>query len=171
MKYLYAVDNFLARFEKILVVVLFSALVLLITVSIFFRNFIYSSMPRLVEAGPAMVVWLALMGASLALKYQRHIKLELFLRFAPASVGRWATRSVGLFGMACMGVLCWASFDFVANEIDIFGAVGWRSIIFPLFFALAFLRFLIQSLCPTSKEPSDLQPLAPPGDLPKAQSS
>ena len=171
MKYVYALDNLLARIEKALVVVLFGALVLLITFSIFFRSFIYSSMPRLVEGGPAMVVWLALIGASLALKYQRHIKLELFLRFVPVGVEEWVTRAVGLFGMACMGALCWASVDFVINEIEIFGALGWRSVIFPLFFAIATFRFFIQTLCPPSRESSQGKPISQAPDLPEAQSS
>ena len=136
------IDDGLAACEKGLVVGMFAALVLILVFNIVTRNILQVSFQRLLEIAPALVLWLSLIGATLGLKYQRHIRLELMLRFCPPAARRWAGSITGLFGAAVMGLLCRASFGFVRNEIGIFGAWGWLSVIFPLFFALSCFRYV-----------------------------
>jgi TRAP-type C4-dicarboxylate transport system permease small subunit len=93
-----------------------------------------------------MVLWLSLLGASLALRSERHIKLELLLRFFPKWVKTWAFRTTSLFGMAVMAILFWAAISFFKEELSIFGAQGWFSLISPLFFGLMTFRYLIRFL-------------------------
>ncbi len=80
--------------------------------------------------------------STLGLKYQRHIRLELLLRFCPPSMKRMAGVVTGLFGAVVMGILFYTSLGFVGNEIAIFGGWGWLSVILPLFFALSCFRYL-----------------------------
>lgn len=148
------IDRFLAALEKTLVVVLFSALVLSLAVNIVSRNLFDASYARVLELAPAMVLWLAMLGSTLALRENRHIRLEILLRFCPPSVRRVARIATGGFGMAVMGVLCWAAVDFVQNEVAIFGPWGWLSVIFPIFFAIALFRFFMSALDRT-REPSN----------------
>ena len=103
----------------------------LILFNIVSRNLSHLSFQKILEIAPTFVLWLALLGASLALKSRRHIRLELLLRFCPFSVRQAAGIATGLFGMAVMGILFYASLGFVANEIAIFGPWGWLSTIFP----------------------------------------
>ena len=135
------IDNYLALFEKSLVVTLYSALILVITFNIFTRNIFDYSSQKILEIAPAFVLWLALTGATLALKNQRHIKIELLLRFCNEQIRFLANITSCVFGMAVMGVLFWASLAFIKNELAIFGPRGWISFIFPLFFAISFFRY------------------------------
>lgn len=90
-----------------------------------------------------MVLWLALVGASLALRDGRHIKIEFLRRFLPVTWGRWADLAVSLFGLVVMGVLMVAALFFTQGEIAIFGVTGWTTAVIPIFFALATFRFFL----------------------------
>ncbi len=141
MGYIKKIDDYLALFEKSVVVILYWGLILLIAFNIFTRNIFNFSVQKILEIAPAFVLWLALAGATLALRKQRHIKLELLLRFCPERIRFWAHIASCVFGMTVMGVLLWVSLGFVKNEITIFGLRGWISVVFPLFFSISFFRF------------------------------
>lgn len=144
MRFIRKFDEFLAVFEKSLVVVFLSALILLITFNVISRNLFQISFQKILEISPSLVLWLALIGSSLALRNQRHIKLEVLLRFCSDKYKAFAIISGSAFGMTVMGILFWVSIEFVRNEIVIFGKWGFISIIFPMFFAISFFRYFIQ---------------------------
>jgi TRAP-type C4-dicarboxylate transport system permease small subunit len=143
MRFIRKFDEFLALFEKTLTVAFFSALILLITFNIISRNLFQISFQKILEISPSLVLWLALLGSSLALRKQRHIKLEILLRFCSDKFNTFAFIAGSVFGMTVMGILFWVSIDFVGNEIVIFGKWGLISIIFPMFFGISFLRYFI----------------------------
>jgi len=136
------VDDALALFEKSVIVLCFSMLVFFIIFNILSRNLFHLPSHKLFEASPNLVLWLALLGASLALKGQRHIRLELVLRYCSDRIRWWAAVAVNLFGALVMGILLVASFEFVSNEIAMFGDWGRLSMIFPFFFSAAGFRYL-----------------------------
>ncbi len=142
MKLIQKVDDALATVEKGLVVILYAALILMICFNILSRNLFNYASQKTLEILPVMVLWLALIGSTLALKKQRHIKIELLLRFCSQKTRLWANITTCLFGMAAMGLLFWVSLDFIHSEVDVFGHWGWVSIIFPLFFLISIFRFL-----------------------------
>ena len=144
MKYFRKIDARLAGLEKILAVVLFLLLAFGIVINIISRNLLHVSLDCVLEFSPALVLWLALIGSSLALKEQRHIKIEIFMKIAPPRLRAAARVITSVFGMGVMGILAVAAMEFVRNEIGLFGAKGWPSVIFPVFFTAAFLRFFIQ---------------------------
>jgi TRAP-type C4-dicarboxylate transport system permease small subunit len=135
-----------AAIEKAAVVFIFTALVFLLFFNIVSRSVFQTSFQRVLEFVPTLVLWLALIGSSLALREARHIKIELLLRFCPPRLQTLLRRIVGVFGMVVMGILCAASLEFLQNEIGMFGPAGWRSIIMPIFFGTAFFRFLLRAL-------------------------
>jgi TRAP-type C4-dicarboxylate transport system permease small subunit len=139
-------DDALVLIEKSVIVACFALLVFLIVFNILSRNILHLPSHQIFEAGPRLVLWLALLGASLALKQQRHIRLEVLLRYCSRRVRLWAAVAVDLFGAAVMGILLMASFAFVSNEIAMFGMWGRLSVIFPIFFGLAALRYLTDLL-------------------------
>ena len=141
-------DNVLACIEKGVILVVFTLLVVMVLFTIVSRNLMHIPTHQFFETAPALVLWLALIGASLAMKRRRHIRLELVVRHLPSMLHRTADILVNLFGAAVMGLLLVAAVDFVANEIAIFGARGWLSSIFPIFFGLAGLRYLIGIMAP-----------------------
>ena len=144
MQFIRKFDEFLAVFEKFLVVVFFSALILLITFNVVSRNLFQISFQKILEISPSLVLWLALIGSSLALRNQRHIKLEILLRFCSDKFKAFAIISGSAFGMTVMGILFGVSIEFVGNEIILFGKWGLISIIFPMFFATSLFRYFIQ---------------------------
>jgi len=142
------IDTWLAAAERALTVALFFALVASIAVNIIARNLFQTSFQLLLEIGPALVLWLALIGSTLALRENRHIKIELLLRFCSPRLTTLAGRLCGLFGMVVMALLGVASLEFVTNEVAIFGTRGWLAVAFPAFFTIAFFRFLTRALAP-----------------------
>ena len=139
-------DKMIAQVEKVAVVFLFGCLIGSIVINILSRNFFQTSSDLLFELTPIMVLWLALLGASLAMRSERHIKLELVLRFCPQGIKRWAFGITSLFGMAVMAVLFVASISFFREELAFFGARGWFSIISPIFFGSMTFRYLVRFL-------------------------
>ncbi len=141
MRFIKQIDDFLEKIEKILAVSLFSGLALLITFNILSRNIFDYSFEKIFETAPILVLWLALVGSSLALKKRRHIKMELLLRYCPAICRYYSNYAVSFFGMAVTGILFYSSLQFVSNEVQIFGNKGFFSVIFPMFFVLSFFRY------------------------------
>lgn len=148
------VDDALALFEKSVIVLCFSLLVSFIVFNILSRNLFHLPSHRIFEAGPNLVLWLALMGASMALRRQRHIRIELILRFCGGRIRWWAALSVNLFGALVMGILLVASFEFVNHEIAMFGDWGRLSMIFPFFFSVAAFRYLAALLYRMASTPT-----------------
>jgi TRAP-type C4-dicarboxylate transport system permease small subunit len=146
MNYIKIIDHILEVIEKTLVVFLFSCLVIMIVFNIISRNVFKTSFQEILEICPQIVLWLALIGASLALKESRHIKIEFFLRFTSAKFRFFADKVTSVFGMVIMGLLFYASVKFIENEISIFGFKGVLSIIFPWFFGVSFFRFFANLL-------------------------
>ena len=146
IKAIKCVDDALALFEKSVIVLCFSLLVFFILFNILSRNLFHLPSHNIFEAGPNLVLWLALLGASLALKRQRHIRLELVLRYCSDRVRLWAAVAVNLFGALVMGILLVTSFEFVKNEVAMFGDWGRLSMIFPFFFSVAAFRYLAAPL-------------------------
>jgi TRAP-type C4-dicarboxylate transport system permease small subunit len=144
MKLISRLDRFLAACECLLAVGLFIVLMGVLALNILLRNLAGTSLPGTIEIAATLVLWLALVGGSLALRDRRHIKIEFLCRLLPATGRRWAERAVALFGFAVMGALLVTAVFFIRNEIAIFGRSGWGAVIFPLFFALATFRFSLQ---------------------------
>jgi C4-dicarboxylate transporter, DctQ subunit len=145
MKILYRLDQYLAHLEKVAVVLIFSLLAGMILLNVLARNLFQVSFQGILEFSPALVLWLALIGSSLALRENRHIKIEILLRFFPPGLRSYARVITSIFGMVITGVLFLASLDFVANEIAIFQWKGFFSLVFPGFFFAAFFRFFLKT--------------------------
>ena len=153
LSFLRGIDGLLAAFEKGLAVLLTAALILSAAAAVVARDLLRIPSQNLLEAAPLLVLWLALIGASLALDAGRHIRLELAMRLMPPAARRAARLVVGLSGAVLMGLLGYLAVDFVRGEIDLFGPRGWAAVIFPIFFAAAALRFLVQAATGLERAP------------------
>ncbi len=145
-KWIEKIDAGLEKTERGIALGLFSLLIVFICINILTRNVFHWTSHVLLELSPTVVLWLALVGATLGLKYQRHIKIELLLRFLPPAAQRIATSLTRLFAMGLCALMAWASITFVYNEIILLGAKGWLAVCFPLFFSIAFFRFSLDLL-------------------------
>lgn len=147
-------DDTLARIEKCVIVLCFALLVAAVLFGILSRNLFHLPSHRLFESAPSLVLWMALLGASLALKQRRHIRLELVLRYCSQTVRTWSGRVVNLFGAAVMVGLLITAVEFVHNEMAMFGGWGWLAIIFPIFFGSTAFRYLVALLAPPRSQPN-----------------
>lgn len=146
MELLDKIDNALAGAERMLVVAVFALLVALVFLGIVARNLFQASFESLFETAPAAVLWLALLGASLALRENRHIRLSFLLNRLSPRWQRVAKIGSAFFGGLVMGVLLVASIRFVTDEVSLFGDKGFAAVIFPLFFATTTFRYLLSAL-------------------------
>ena len=149
------IDDWLESVERGLAVILFSLLIALICGNVVARDMLHMASHNLMELAPRMVLWLALVGATLALKHRRHIKIELLLRFLSPAWQRRATALTSLFALLAMAVLGYSAFAFMLNETKLFGSWGWLAICFPLFFLLAAFRFSVLLLDQMCSAPRD----------------
>jgi TRAP-type C4-dicarboxylate transport system permease small subunit len=141
-------DAYIEKLENVVIVACFCLLILLTGGGFFARTlFSYTSMDIL-SLQPALLLWLSLVGGSVAIKRGKHIRLELLLRFVPDHVKAWAYRIGGVFGVIVMLILLWLSRDFVSSSIALSGWAGYMTIILPIFFVVAAFRFFLQILHP-----------------------
>jgi TRAP-type C4-dicarboxylate transport system permease small subunit len=158
VKWLRRIDDLLEKMERTAAVSIFAGLVGLTVFNILTRNLLQRSFQPALELVPVMVLWLALVGSTLALKERRHIKLDVVTRFFTASGKRAAEVIAGLFGAAVMFLLLFVSASFVRNEMAMFGAAGWLSLVLPVFFALAGFRCILWVLSGTTTGPQSRRP-------------
>ncbi len=141
-------DDFLEKVERVLLIALFSALIVVMTLNIIQRNIFGQSSQGILEYLPAMVMWISLVGASLALKEGKHIGMEFVLRFVPQNSKDILHRLAAAFGCVVMLICLYLSQDFMVGELKIFGAKGYISSVIPIFFATAAFRYFILILYP-----------------------
>ncbi len=141
-------DRMLEKAESGMLVLLFSALIILMTLNIVQRNIFGQSSQLILEFLPTMVMWISLLGASLALRQGKHIRMELLVRFLPPRTQLTLQRFIGAFGACVMGIGFYLSLDFMAGEMKIFGLRGYLSSIIPFFFAISCFRYLLQIFYP-----------------------
>jgi TRAP-type C4-dicarboxylate transport system permease small subunit len=154
-KWVGIIDNGLEKIERLLAAMLYLLLIGIISVTVIARNLFHFSLHRLLELAPTVVLWLALVGATLALKHHRHIKIELLLRLLPKRTRLAAMVLTNLFAMTVTALLAWVAVPFVLNEAALFGRWGWVAVCFPVFFTIAFIRFFFDLLgiVQTGKDP------------------
>lgn len=141
-------DGYIEKLENAVIVACFGLLILLTGGGFIARKlFSYTSMD-LLSLQPALLLWLALVGGSVAIKRGKHIRLELLLRLLPEQYKGWAYRIGGVFGMVVMLILLVLCRDFVASSIALSGWAGYLTIIMPIFFVVAAFRFFLQTLYP-----------------------
>ena len=132
-------------------VVLVTALVLLACGQILLR-YIFSH--SLLWADPAirhLVLWTSMLGALLATRRDKHIKIDALTRFLPPRRAALLHVLTGLFAGSVCGLLAWISVSFIADERTYGGNAfldipTWQlQLIFPVSFGLMALHFLVRA--------------------------
>ena len=140
------------RFEDFLLVVLLSSMILLASTQILLRNLFEFG---LVWADPLlriMVLWLGMIGATVASRDNRHIHIDLISHFFSKTAYLLVQTFVGQFtSWVCLLVAWngahWVRLDFVDGLTGILGIPAWAlEIIIPITFALIGIRYFLFSL-------------------------
>ena len=90
-------------------VALFSAMVVVTTMGVFYRYVLNNALPWAEEADRYLFIWLSFVGASITMRHKAHIAVDLLLRYVSPG---WHYRLL-LIAQACvlvfLGIVFWAS--------------------------------------------------------------
>ncbi|MEE8110987.1 MAG: TRAP transporter small permease [bacterium] len=152
MKVLYAIDRWLARGEGFVLVAILAAMVGVSFLQVVLRNVFYWG----IEGADVLlrhgVLWVALLGASLATRQGRHIRIDIFPKLIPQAYQRVIE---GLTALAAFGVsatLTWAAWTLVLDERKagtelVLDLPTWiAQVILPVGFLLIAFRFGLRAI-------------------------
>lgn len=135
--------------EESILIVLMSAMILLSSTQILLRNAWDSGIAWGDPVLRILVLWVGLLGAMLATRYNKHIRIDILSRYLPRNWKRFSDSLTDLFSAIICGILAWHSGRFVHYEwmdgTEVFtGFPSWiAEVILPFGFGVIALRFLL----------------------------
>lgn len=135
--------------EDGVLVALLLVMILLAVAQILLRNFGDAS---IVWADPFLrvaVLWIGLLGASIAARENSHIAIDIATRYLPEMPARISAVVLAVFTAAVCAVVGWNAYRFVSDEYHYAGTAfaqvpAWVcEIIIPIAFALMAVRYLL----------------------------
>jgi len=145
-------DQGLAKLERTVIVLLLSGLLGLGLLQVLARNLFASGLFWADELLQHLVLWLGVLGASLATREQRHLRLDVLTYAFPARYQPWLALLVHSTACLACSVLTWAAWELVRSEhaagtMLTFGVPGWMAqSIVPLGLLSIAWRFLLHGL-------------------------
>ena len=141
--------SFYDRLEEMALVFLVILMVLLGSLEILFRNFISIGIVWIDPLVRHLVLWLALLGASIATREKRHISIDALPPHLPPAYHPWIQAGVQIFsGLICLLLVSPAirflQNDYQAGKTLAFGIPLWLSqAVMPAMMLVMGLRFLL----------------------------
>jgi len=138
--------------EDGILVILLSVMILVAAVQILLRNFFDTGFPWGDQALRILVLWVALMGAVAASRENKHINIDVLLRFLSRRGRAMSQVVVGLFTAFVCGVVAFYAGRFVYLDYEagakVYGnlPVWIVEIILPVGFTLIAIRYIIFTL-------------------------
>jgi C4-dicarboxylate transporter, DctQ subunit len=142
-------DAMLAIIERTLIVLLLSGLIGLGFLQMLLRNLFASGLFWADEVLRHVVVWLGMLGASLATREQKHLSFDVLERWLPPWCQLWCTLLTNLIAVLVCMLLYTAAWRFIQDERAAgtrlaFGVATWVvQYIFPMGFLTMALRFVL----------------------------
>ncbi len=139
--------------EDALLVLLLSAMIVLASTQILLRNLLDSGFIWIDPLLRVLVLWLGLIGATVATRNNRHIRIDLLSKFFSRNTHRLIQSIIGQISAWTCLVIAWYGFkwiqmDYVDGLTSFVGVPAWTlEVIIPATFALIGLRYLILSVC------------------------
>ena len=143
----------LHRLEDALLVLLLSTMMVLASTQILLRNLFDSGFVWIDPLLRVLVLWLGLIGATVATRNNRHIRIDLLTRFFKRNTHRLIQSIIGQISAWTCLVVAWYGFkwvhmDYADGLTSFVGVPAWTlEVIIPVTFALIGLRYLILSVC------------------------
>jgi TRAP-type C4-dicarboxylate transport system permease small subunit len=94
-------------------VTLFSTMVAVTAIGVFFRYVLNSALPWAEEADRYLFIWLSFVGASITMRRKAHIAVDILVRSFEPALRKWVAllAQVGVLGF--LGVVFWASWPVI----------------------------------------------------------
>ena len=147
------VFDYIARFEEILIAVALSAMVLLVLIQIILRNFFSVGIMGGAEMVRHLVLWVAFLGAGLAAREGKHIRIEIARQILPARLRKIFAVLTCIFSVCVCAILVYASITFVGVDYQGGGTIAFFNIpvwilqvIIPIGYTAVTLRFVMQGI-------------------------
>jgi TRAP-type C4-dicarboxylate transport system permease small subunit len=141
--------NRLHRAEDALLVVLLSTMIVLAGTQIILRNFLDSGFVWIDPLLRVLVLWLGLLGATVATRNNKHIRIDLLSKLFDRNTHRLIQSLVGqgtCIVIAWYG-LNWIRMDYADGLDSLLGIPAWMlEVIVPVAFGLIGLRYFIKSV-------------------------
>jgi TRAP-type C4-dicarboxylate transport system permease small subunit len=141
------------QFEDAILLILLSSMILLASTQIFLRNLFDFG---IVWADPllrVMVLWLGLVGATVASRDNKHIRIDLLSSFFTKRTHEIIQCFVGIFSaVVCLIIawygMQWVRLDYLDNLVGVAGIPAWMlEVIIPISFALIGIRYCLLAIC------------------------
>lgn len=137
------------HFEEILSVIFFTLMTIFIFLQIIFRELANFALDWTEELGRYTFIWLVYISASLAVKYNRHLRIEFIETILPDKISKWYALSAQFVWLLFSLLMVKEGF-FVAKHILLSGqtspsvglTMGWVYMIIPAGFTLMSIRIL-----------------------------
>ncbi len=135
--------------ENTALAAILSGMILLAGTQIFLRIFIGGGIPWANEGLQLMVLWVAMLGAVVASREDRHISIDVLSRVLPDRLKAWAAALVHAFTAAVALTLAWYSWEFVAGSREYQDTLlnglpaWWFQAVLPVAFLLIGYRYSI----------------------------
>ena len=152
-----AIDNALAFLRRLEEGILVSLLILMIGMAagqVVLRNFFDSGLYWSDSLVRVAVLWVALVGAMVASRYDSHIRIDLVSRLVSPAYKHWVERLTRLFTFIVLCLFTWGSGNFVyyeyVDEAIAFGDVpAWMlEVIMPVGGGVVAVRYLLLAIKP-----------------------
>lgn len=138
----------IALVEDAVISVMLCSMVLLVLVQIGLRNFYATGIPGGPEMVRHLVLWVAFLGAGIAAREGKNIRIDVVYRVLPWGLKNFTEILTGLFTMVVCGILLYASIQFVRNDyslgttIAFFNLPVWMfEVVIPLGYGAVMLRY------------------------------
>jgi len=144
----------LARLENGTLIFILTITIVLAVLQIFLRNALQSGLPWIDPLVRILVLWLGLIGAMIATRERRHIRIDILSRYLGPVARRWSNRITDVIATSVCGVIAWYGVEFVYFEYQdgmrLFGGIPvWLSeSIIPFAFFIMAMRYLLSALAP-----------------------
>ncbi len=144
--------RYLHRLEDSLLVVLLSLLIVLASTQILLRNLFDTGLVWIDPLLRVMVLWLGLIGATVAAREQKHIQIDVLTRLLNPKIFLVVQTGVYLFSAGVCLVIAWTGarwiqLDFEDQITSFIGPPAWSlEVVIPISFGIIGSRFLLHSL-------------------------
>jgi len=144
----------LLRLEENLLVIILLSTIIFAVAQIFLRNFFHSGIPWGDSLVRILVLWLGLIGAMIASRDHRHIKIDIISRHLTAANQLRLRRFTDAVTAIVCFIVAWYAFTFVRIEYQD-GMQAFENVpvwlteaIIPFGFFIMAVRFLLSALLP-----------------------
>lgn len=158
-----ALDRAIASLEDIVIAILLFGMLSLGSIQIVMWNVFHQGLPWVDPLLRHLVLWVAMVGASMATSARRHLNMDTLIHLLPPRAKAIAGILVELSSAVIIGILAWVSCIFIGEEMAsgataFLNVARWQAeLILPIAFGTMSYRFLLSAiedlrnlLCPQS---------------------